>query len=510
MRNLLLLFLATFFLNACATRPIPTATLPQPSPTAKPTLTPTATRTAFPTTTPTWTPVPTTTATPTITPTPIAFDRNPRALLIDADAFAPNLSRDTHVPLFRLYADGFVVFAGERTATATGLDAVVRLGQLSDGAVQNLLAYIYQAGFFDLPEYTEPRPKPADGTLMQIRIYLTKTKTVRMLTANDDDTPTIFADVFKRIIQSIPNDATTFTPTDAYFESTDVGATNSITAKEPFIDWTIADVKLADATNGITVSGKTYTQILALRANQPETALYRDGNRAYRLRFAPNLPRAVRLTNWLGTILNAAREFDGRTFEIVGYYRGWNLLGEARGNPPVTRNDWVIADDSGAMYVTGLAPSGLSGGARDDVWNVVRLTARVVYVRLGTSYLEAKRVDNLTAKTPATPTPGNNSTESAIALVKQKFPEVANIKVSPPGMIGASTNITVVNLRQDAIYLVFWQGWGDCPAGCINNRYHYFIVKDGIATKAGEYTRVYNESKNDFDVSGSPMWGVPK
>jgi hypothetical protein len=42
---------------------------------------------------------------------------------------------------------------------------------------------------------------------------------------------------------------------------------------------------------------------------------------------------------------------EGRTVTIVGYYRGWDLLGEANQPPPVTRSDWVIKDKSGALYI---------------------------------------------------------------------------------------------------------------------------------------------------------------
>lgn len=501
--------LLSLLLGACAIRPIPTSTIPTtPIPTLGRTPTATATFTATPTITPT--PIPTWTATSTLTPTPITFDRNPRAVLIEADVYggAGAVPRDAHVPLFRLYADGFVLFAGERTSLTTGLDAVVRIGQLSETQIQNLLAFLNQPAFTNLQEYYEPRPKPIAQPTAHISVYFNQAKTIRVYAPDDPSTPPAFTDAFKRILQSIPSDAGTFVPTDGYLESTDAGTANNIILKE-ISAWTISEVRLGSALNGITVVGKTYEQLVALRASKPENALYREGDRLYRIRFAPNLPRAVHLTDWLGTILNAPREFDGRTFEIVGYFRGWNLLGEARGSPPVTRSDWVIADESGAMYVTGIAPTGLNPGSREDIWNVVRLTARVVYVRLGTSYLEARRVENLTPKPSATPTPPS-ATEAAIALVKAKFPNVAHIKQTPPGTIGASTNILIVYPRQDAIYLVFWEGWGDCPAGCINHRYYYFMVKEGVASQVGEYARIYNTAKNDFDVSGTPLWGIPK
>ncbi len=109
------------------------------------------------------------------------------------------------------------------------------------------------------------------------------------------------------------------------------------------------------------------------------------------------------------------------------------------------------------------------------------------------------------------PTPNRiENADAAIAAVKARFPEVAAINRTPRDMIGASTNITVLD-RPDGWDLVFWQGWGDCPSGCINNRYYYFATKkDGTIAKSGEYARVYDEQTNAFAVTGTPMWGVPQ
>ncbi|MCI0476668.1 MAG: hypothetical protein L0Y55_10510 [Anaerolineales bacterium] len=371
---------------ACAPRPIPTMTLatstatrtPMPIPTIAPTPTGTPTESAFAT------PVPF--VTPTIFGTPFPYERNPRAILIEADVWGESGSslRDAHVPLFRLYGDGLVVFAGANAPLTSGLDAVVRTGRLSDGEIHNLLAYLNQIAFLNLREYYEPRPKPVAAPTAHISVFQTKAKTVRVYAPDHESTPQAFSDALKRILLTIPANAQTFTPTDGYLQATDAGAITNFAAKDNVIDWTITGAKLADADNGVTVNGNAYAQIVALRAEKPTATLFREGDRAYRVRFEPKLPRAVYLTDLLGMILNAPREFDGRVFEIVGYYRGWNLYGEARGTP-LTRNDWTIADDGGAMYVTGANVRGLDPGSRADAWNGVRLTARVVYVRLGTS-----------------------------------------------------------------------------------------------------------------------------
>ncbi|MDE3087840.1 MAG: hypothetical protein KGJ80_00450 [Chloroflexota bacterium] len=107
------------------------------------------------------------------------------------------------------------------------------------------------------------------------------------------------------------------------------------------------------------------------------------------------------------------------------------------------------------------------------------------------------------------PMPIENS-DAAIAATKTRYPEVAKIQKTGAGLIGASTNITTLE-RADGWDLVFWEGWGDCPAGCINNRYYYFSVKkDGTIIQAGEYARNYNANTNSFDTSGVPMWGIPR
>ena len=505
--------LSFIFLVACTVRPIPTAT--SATQTATPRPQPTATVTSIPIPTGTLAPSPTASSTATVTPTalPVDYSKNPRAILIEADVLDSSADRDTHVPTFRLYADGMIVFAGERSTTSTGVDATVRTGKLSDSEIQNLLGYLTQVGFFNLQDYYEPRPKPNDAPMGFISVYPTKAKTVRVFDPQNTNTPKFFGDAFARIIKSIPTDSQIFIPTDGYLESTDAGPASALTAKDAVIDWSISNTRLADAISGVTVSGKAYDQIIALRANKPTNALYREGDHVYRVRFAPNLPRAVHCTDVIGTILNAPREFDGRIFDLTGYFRGYNLFGEASGNPPVTRSDWVIADNTGAIYVTGAMPRGLDASSRDDAWNVVHLLAKVVYVRLGTSYLEVRRVDNPTNDVSATatpsPTPVPNS-DAAIAIIKSRFTQVSKIQKSSAGAIGASSDIRVFE-QSDGWDIAFWQGTGDCPSGCINNHYYYFSVKkDGTIVNAGEYVRNFNDSTNSFDITGSPMWGYPK
>ncbi len=515
-------------LGACTARPVPTVVLETPTPRRTATASPTITLTPTPMPTATPTPTPTQTATPTLATTPLAFEHSSRAILIEADVWggANAAPRDAHVPLFRLYGDGLVVFAGANAPLTSGLDAVPRVGRLSENEIQNLLAYFNQINFSALKDYYEPRPKPTDMPTAKITLYVSRVKTVQVYAPSHESTPQVFSDALKRILQTLPAESQAVAPSEGLLQTTDAGAPASLVTKEGVADWTIPNVRLAEATSGVTLTGGAYTQVVALRAENPNAAFYREGDRAYRVRFTPKLPRAVFLGDFLGTLLNAPREFDGRVMDFVGYYRGWNLYGEARGNP-VTRSDWTLVDETGAIYVTGMASvRGLDPASRADAWTVIRLTAKVVYVRLGTSYLEARRVEILasdiptatvTATLPAVATPAGTPTpitlataEGAIAAVKARFPETQKIQRAGVGLIGGTTDIKVFD-RGEGWELAFVEGSGDCTAGCINNRYSYFSVrKDGRVTKVGEYVRIYNESANAFQTTGVPMWGVPR
>ena len=446
--------------GACAPAPVPTQTPVVPIGTAlaaTPSLTSTQTATSVATETLPVQPRVTASATfsalaaPAVSP-PVEFDRGPTALLIEADVTTDETHalRDMHVPQWRLYGDGLVVFAGDRTPLSSGLDAVVRVGHLSSTEVQNLFAYLNQAGFFTLGNSYQPRSTPADAQIARISVYLNKVKTVAVTEPSSDASPRIFTDAFKRITQTVPADAQPFVPLDAYLETTDAGAVSTLGAKDLLTDWAVPGVRLADAVDGSTISGNAQTLVGAIISNNPAT-LFREGTRAWHVRFAPNLPRAVHLTDWVGVILEAPREFDGRTFEVVGYYRGANLFGEASGNPPVSRSDWVIADDTGAIYVTGIAPQGLDPSARTDVWSIVRLTGRVVYVRLGTSHFEARRVDVLAR---GAPTPTLTPTVSSIATLTSTrtvtvTPSIVAARTATPGVSTVATlSVTATPARQ--------------------------------------------------------------
>jgi hypothetical protein len=99
----------------------------------------------------------------------------------------------------------------------------------------------------------------------------------------------------------------------------------------------------------------------------------------------------------LGSILSNPNDFVGQEVTIIGYYRGWDLLGEAGTGPVVTRSDWVITDLSGAVYVE--ARNGLDGAlgldpsSRDDTTKILRLVGVVRINDRGQPYIEPQELE---------------------------------------------------------------------------------------------------------------------
>jgi len=101
---------------------------------------------------------------------------------------------------------------------------------------------------------------------------------------------------------------------------------------------------------------------------------------------------AARISDIIGKIISQPDQYLSQQVEIVGYFRGWDLLKEVKGSPPVTRSDWVIADNSGAIYVTGNAPPNLNPASRQDTNKVIHLVATVEQNQNGV-YLQAISVE---------------------------------------------------------------------------------------------------------------------
>ena len=106
---------------------------------------------------------------------------------------------------------------------------------------------------------------------------------------------------------------------------------------------------------------------------------------------------ATLLTNIIGEIIDHPDQFINQQVEVIGYYRGWDLLKEAQTSPPVTRSDWVIADSSGAIYVTGIGLQGLDPASKEATTKIVRLVATVQQNQNGV-YLQAISVELVSAE----------------------------------------------------------------------------------------------------------------
>ncbi len=105
------------------------------------------------------------------------------------------------------------------------------------------------------------------------------------------------------------------------------------------------------------------------------------------------------LTQLVKDILANPDEFEGRSVTLVGYYRGWDLLGEAGSGPPVTRSDWVLRDDSGAIYVqASLAVEGditLNPGSMAETDRVLQVTGVVRVTAERQPYIEPQRIERV-------------------------------------------------------------------------------------------------------------------
>lgn len=107
---------------------------------------------------------------------------------------------------------------------------------------------------------------------------------------------------------------------------------------------------------------------------------------AARLAAQPSSPPAAEAAGVMEIILKQPQRFESITVTLTGYFQGWR--GPCTGGPPVSRNDWMIMDDSGCIYVNGPVPRGLDParpkGEKISVTGVVRL-------KKGRPYVEADR-----------------------------------------------------------------------------------------------------------------------
>jgi len=84
----------------------------------------------------------------------------------------------------------------------------------------------------------------------------------------------------------------------------------------------------------------------------------------------------------IADIISDPEIYEGKTVILNGEYRGWE---SGYGTAPVTRSDWVLKDATGAIYVTGLVPSGLDPvddrGTEVIVHGIVKIKDNQAYIQ---------------------------------------------------------------------------------------------------------------------------------
>jgi hypothetical protein len=315
-------------------------------------------------------PLPQPTHTPAATATPrpeIAYDHDPAALVVEADTLDGERSgtSESHVPTLRLHGDGFLVYSGEPALANLGTDAIVMTGHLSEGEVQDILWFIHEAGFFDLEKSNQKLPTDVD--IAHITVNLAdQSHHVQVHAPGFEGTPEAFARTYDRLTEIRPADATPFEPDWGTLHARPMVGQVSDVVRWP----EEMGLNLADAATGIPLQGELFKRVLRV-----------------------DWPRRLPLSHLLGHILKSPQDLKGQEVIAVGYYRGRDLLGEANAPPPVTRSDWVMADATGAIYVSAAsaAPADLpfGPGSGNDLWRVLRLSGVVQLTAEGQPYLEA-------------------------------------------------------------------------------------------------------------------------
>ena len=103
------------------------------------------------------------------------------------------------------------------------------------------------------------------------------------------------------------------------------------------------------------------------------------------------------MTRLAGDILTHPARYDGQAVTIVGYYRGWDVMHEAEGGPPVTRSDWVVKDETGAIYVQAnnapVVDHKPDPGDQAGTNRVVRIKGTVRVANDGRAYIEPTGIE---------------------------------------------------------------------------------------------------------------------
>jgi hypothetical protein len=192
----------------------------------------------------------------TSSPGALLWDDSPAALVVQHDEYGGmmDMGPGAHVPLWTLYGDGLVVWAGDGAPTL-GFDRQVWLGRLSERDIETLLSFIEEIGFFSLqPEYKAPafaarqndddsppvlEPNPQGGPDQPTGVILVdlreRSHRVTVYPANWDEVPGAYKSVRAYLLALHPSDASPFVPESFYIEVTPITAeTTHPPAQWPF------------------------------------------------------------------------------------------------------------------------------------------------------------------------------------------------------------------------------------------------------------------------------------
>ncbi len=218
------------------------------------------------------------------------------------------------------------------------------------------------------------------------------------------------------------------------------------------------------------------------------------------------------LTSVIGSILSNPADYADQEVTIVGYYRGWDLLGEAGTGPPVTRSDWVITDSSGAIYVEARGgfdrALGLDPSSRDDTTEVLRLVGVVRVNDRGQPYIEPQKLETMTSPT-AIPSAGVEP-EMLLAKVTIEAVELRYLESLPiqielfiKGNLPDECEYELVatQAREGQMISVTLEGRrpADLPCAAAIRPITYALLLEG-GFEPGDYTLVVNDYQMSFSV----------
>jgi len=101
----------------------------------------------------------------------------------------------------------------------------------------------------------------------------------------------------------------------------------------------------------------------------------------------PPPPPGEGLSDMAGRITKHPEWYEGQNVTLVGYFRGLDLLDEVLADPPENRTtDWVIADDSGGIWVTDASKLPFPSTSH-EVWRIVRVRGQIELQANGLPYV---------------------------------------------------------------------------------------------------------------------------